>query len=476
MQENLSLDRTMLAYALSSKQFAMELSNSITFEYFHPDMQWLYKAIMDHFTNPKFKEIPTVNIIEEYLNKNYSKASFISKGVELFRELLDLDLDPAEFTWYLDKLRVRYNDQVQRACASNMVKLIKEPGGDENDRVDKINEIMRKSIITIDSINQRKAYQEGSLADSAKDRAARYKQVEANPELAKGIHTGFSDFDRITNGLHGGELVIIGGPTSTGKSIVMQNIAVNAYMGGYNPLEELPEDPEEIIGGRNVLYFSLEMPKENQERRIDACMAGVPYNDIRDGKLSTEDKVKYAKVLKFQKKFPKTFHIVDMARGVTVREIELKYIEMKEAYGIEFDLVVVDYMGIMKPTVQQPSDWLNLGFISEELHEFARAYHIPLITGTQVNRPKDPNKPQHSTDRVARSDMIPSNANIIIQIGSRGDDEHTRIDMPMYIIKNRDGEKTSFTLIKNFACMQVKDMVDESFIPGDDDDDEDDII
>jgi len=145
---------------------------------------------------------------------------------------------------------------------------------------------------------------------------------------------------------------------------------------------------------------------------------------------------------------------------------------LEEKYGIKFGLTVADYLGIMKPNVQQPSDWQNLGFTSEELHEYARAFHIPTLTGVQLNRPKDPNNQTHSTDRVARSDMIPSNANIILQIGCRGDDEHMRIDMPIYFIKNRDGEKTSFTLIKNFACMQVKDMVDESFTDGDDDDDD----
>ncbi|KKL48339.1 hypothetical protein LCGC14_2326470, partial [marine sediment metagenome] len=80
MQANLSLDRTMLAYALHSKQFAMELSNFITYEYFQTRIQWLYKAIINHFTDPKFKEIPTVTIIEEYLKKNYSQSKFIEEG------------------------------------------------------------------------------------------------------------------------------------------------------------------------------------------------------------------------------------------------------------------------------------------------------------------------------------------------------------------------------------------------------------
>ncbi len=471
MQENLSLDRTMLAYVLSSKPFAMEVSNKTTHEYFQTPIQWLYKAIIDHFTNPKFKEIPTGNIIEEFLTKNYSDTSFILNGMKLFHEVRTIDLDPAEFTWYLDKLKVRYNDQVQRSCASGMVRLIKE-GGDSEERVEKVNEVMRKSIVTIDAINKQEAYQEGPLNERAKDRANHYKQVEANPEIARGVMTGLTEFDNITNGLHGGELIIIGGQTSSGKSILMHNIAINAYLGGYNPLEEAPPGAEDEVKGCNILYFSIEMPKENQERRIDACLAGIDYKKIRDGKLSIEDKAKLFKVLKFQSKFEKRFHIIDMPRGVTVREIELKHVELEEKYGIKFGLTVADYLGIMKPNVQQPSDWQNLGFTSEELHEYARAFHIPTLTGVQLNRPKDPNNQTHSTDRVARSDMIPSNANIILQIGCRGDDEHMRIDMPIYFIKNRDGEKTSFTLIKNFACMQVKDMVDESFTDGDDDDDD----
>ena len=469
MQSNLSLDRTLLGYAIHNKQFAMELSNRISFEYFHSDIQWLYKIIMDHFHNPKFKEIPTLNVVEEYLKKNYSKADFIANGIKLFKELQELDLDPAEFTWYLEKLRTRYNDRVQRTCAASMVKLIKDTNVDDDKRIDEINNLIRKSVVTIDSIHKRHAYKEGSLSESAKDRATMYKQVEANPEIAQGVLTGFSEFDRITNGMRAGELILIGGPTSGGKSIVMHNMAVNAWLGGHKPLEDVPT-PEETKG-RNVLYFSLEMPKEDQERRLDACMAGVPFNDIRDGKLSHEDKVKYFKVLKFQSQYSKIFHIVDMPRGATVRDIELKFIEMKETQGVDFDLVVVDYLGIMQPTVTQPQDWLNLGFTAEEMHEFARSYEVPVLSGTQVTRSKDPNKPQHTTDRVARSDMIPSNANIIIQIGSRGEDEHTRLDMPMYITKNRNGEKTSFTLIKNFACMQVRDMVDADFAEGDDDDD-----
>lgn len=476
MQANLSLDRTILSYALHNKQFAMELSNNITHEYFHTDMQWLFKATMDYFNNPKFKELPTLNIISEYLEKNYQDKAFISSGKEVFKEISELETNPAEFKWNIEKLKTRYNDQIQRVCAANITKLIRDNNESQDDRIAKVNDVLRGTITAIDSIQKTKAYQEGSLSQSARSRAQKYKEVEANPELAQGIFSGFGELDRITNGMHPGELLIVGGPTSSGKSVVMMNMAINAYIGKQNPMENAPT-PEECIRGHNVLYFSLEMPKDNQERRIDSCIAQVPYNDIRDGKLSIEDKERYFKGLKFQDKYHKMFYIVDMPRGVTVREIELKYLEMKETYGISFDLVVVDYIGIMKSsksadTTKQDSDWLELGHIAEELHEFARVYNIPVITATQVNRPKDPNKQQYSTDRVARSDMIPQNANIILQIGSRGDDEHTRLDMPVYITKMRDGEKGSFTLVKEFSKMRVVDMVDATFTSGTSEDDD----
>jgi replicative DNA helicase len=466
MQVDLKLDRTILSYALKSKHFAMEVSNNISFDYFHTDVQWLYKAITEHFNNPKFKEIPTANIIREYLGKNHSQKDLIENGMKLFDEVYKIETDPAEFSWYIEKLKDRYNHKVQRDCAHSVVKLIK---GNDSDRVDKINDVLRKSVMTIDSIHKKESYEEGSLSNSAKSRALKYKEVEANPEVARGILTGFAELDRISNGNHAGELMLIGGSTGTGKSVLMHNMAVNAYLGGLNPLEDVPAG--DIITGKNILYFSLEMPKASQERRIDACMAGVIANEIRDGRLSQEDKEKFLKVLKFQASYNREFHIIDMPRNVTAREIEVKYVEACDKYGIKFDQVYIDYLGLMKPNHVEAQDWLELGYVSAEVHEFARAYKISTVSAVQLNAPKDPNKPSHSTDRIARSKMIPTNANVILQIANRGDDEHTKIDMPVYITKMRDGEKGSFILMKDFARMKVIDMTEELFADGDYDDD-----
>ena len=80
--------------------------------------------------------------------------------------------------------------------------------------------------------------------------------------------------------------------------------------------------------------------------------------------------------------------IVDMPKGATTREIELKYLEICET-SFKPDLVIIDYLGIMSSNDTASSDWMDLGVISAELHEFSRVYEVATITGSQVNRTKD---------------------------------------------------------------------------------------
>jgi replicative DNA helicase len=256
------LDKTVLAYALKDKKFTMELTNSVTFEYFKTDFQPIFKAVREHFTDARFKEIPTENVFREYIDTNYAEPEFRTKMMGLYTEIKSSETNEAEFSWHLEKLKARYNDQLQRTCASKMVQFLKsEP--DPIKRVEEINQIVKETVVNIDAIYKQEAYKEGSLDESAKERFEKYKEIEANPELAKGILTGFAEFDRITAGLHPGEVMIVAGATGTGKSVVMHNIGVNAYLNGNNPLLAAEHA---VKKGYNILYFSLEMPKETIER------------------------------------------------------------------------------------------------------------------------------------------------------------------------------------------------------------------
>jgi replicative DNA helicase len=453
---NVPLEDLMLAYAFHDKKHTMELVSSVDVKYFKR-RSGLFSLLKAHFNDPKYKEIPTKQIVEERLKENKMPQADIDKVLGMLDVILNIRVDPAEFGWHLNKFKCEFNGRVQAECANNVAEVLSS-STDEAVKLEKANLIIKQTAASIDAINKKQVYKEGSLDESAKERRERYLHTEANPDSAKGVLTGFSQFDRITAGLHPGEFMIVAGDTGTGKSVLMHNIGVNAYLGKNNPLS-----PTSCIingSGHNVLYFSLEMPKESIERRIDSCMGEVFYNQLRDGALAQDDKEKYFRVLDFQAAYDKKFHIVDMPKGATTRDIELKFMEVCET-KFKPDLVIVDYIGIMS-TNNNESDWLALGQVSAELHEFARVYNVPVITGSQVNRPKEAGKQEHSTNRIARSGMVTNNANIIVQIGCR-DDEDLRTDMPIFIVKMRDGEKGAFTLSKNFAKMKVVDMYDGQF-------------
>lgn len=459
---NLSIDQKILSLALKDQKCAMELTNSTKHSYYNTDFQWLFVALNHYFTDPHIKSIPSRDMIEEYIGDAPNAPGFLKK----FDEIKSASVDPNEFRWLLDKIKYRYNDKVQ-AEISSKVEELRSKNVLSKERIEEINKNLKKAVAEIDGIFRSETYREGSLRDSAVERAKRYNYIEAHPEAAQGVLSGFSTFDQVTNGLHPGEFMIIAGDTGTGKSVLMHNFAVNAYL-GKNKITAPPEEWDD--SGKNILYFTLEMPKDTQERRVDACMGEIYSTHIRDGLLGEEDKKKYFRVLEFQKKYPKNFYVVDMPKGATPRDIELKYIEICET---EFkpNLIVIDYMGIMSPNESSGADWMDLGIISAELHEFARIYEVAVLTGSQVNKPKD-GREHYDTTRIARSGMIPNNANVIVQIAKRGD-EDLRTDMLVYITKMRDGEKKQFTLSKDLGRMKVIDIVDDTYADDDEDDDND---
>lgn len=450
--EKMSLDQKILSLALNDSKFAMELTSATKHSYYSPNMQWLFIALNHYFSDPNIKSILSRDMLEEYIGD----APGATKFLNTFDTIKSASVESNEFSWLLDKLKFRYNDTVQAEITSKIDEL-RSKNILSKERIDEINKALKQSVAEIDAIHKSETYTEGTLRDSAVDRAKRYNYIEAHPEAAQGILSGFSTFDRITNGLHAGEFMIIAGDTASGKSVVMHNYAVNAYL-GKNKLLTHPDDWDD--SGKNILYFTLEMPKDVQERRIDSCIGEIYSNHIRDGLLGDVDKKKYFRVLEFQRKYPKHFHIVDMPKGATTRDIELKYIEVCET-GFKPDMVVVDYMGIMSPNTAVGQDWMDLGIISAELHEFARIYEVAVVTGSQVNKTKD-GVERYDTSRIARSGMITASANIIIQIAKRPD-EDIRTDLLVYITKMRDGEKTQFTLSKDFGRMRVIDIVDDSY-------------
>lgn len=468
------LDMVILHYVLRSKKHMIELSKSVQSAYFEPYFQGFYSLLNAAFLDPNIKEVLSADAFLDYC-----EAQKASSQLEAFRTIYTdavatringNELPDGDFPFYLQKFKERYNAILAEEAMRNIAAALNE-GRD----IKEINKIYFDAIKEINSINKGKVFDEGSLGEDIVNIYKEYEAIRDMPEQFRGITVGMPTLDNITNGFFGGELIIVASSEGLGKSTLVMNWAVAAWLGSnFEPWFDQDHSRTEGIlenfntDGHNIVYFTLEMPRSNRgkqssaaylNKRLAACVAGVEFSEIRKGTLSPANLERFKLACKFIKRYDreKKFYVVDIPRGATIEDLEVKYLEIKEKFQV--DMVVVDYIGLMAGTGDE-ADWEAQGHLAEQLHEFARVYNVPVITPVQVNRPagtgQSLNKQSYNTTRIGRSAMIGQNANMVFQIGCR-DQEEQYTDMPLYTLKMRDGPKTLISLNKDFGKMRIYD-------------------
>lgn len=240
----------------------------------------------------------------------------------------------------------------------------------------------------------------------------------------------------------------------THNSMLLSNMAIQIWMQDNN-IEMKKTDYKK---GYNIQYFSLEMPFDQCFRRAFSRIGALPTYGLRDACITKPDMLKrMSDSANFINKYPFNFEIVDIPRGVTIKNIEERYLESC-SLGNAPDVVIVDYLGLMEDPDSNGDDWLRLGHIAGQLHEFARAYNVIVLSAVQLNRAKN-RDPEESIGlhRIGRSSLIMHHASIGIQIETRKNEEALQ-DLRYHIIKNRNGEKGSHLLKKDFRTATLCDL------------------
>ena len=407
-----------------------------------PTFKDSFDVITDYYGRHKVP--PSLDVIRSILNKNGSDSSIV--------DLIESErCKESEIGFCLDEIKERYNKYILNSFAKKII------GDEEVDVVD-FNDDLRKILSKTDKLYRNDVFSEGEVRLSVKDRLNDYRFTEENPEQVMGLLSGFKDVDEYTWGVKNSEMLVIGGASSSGKSLLMMCMAINAWMGSNSPTQRKPIKND----GKNILYVSLEMSKKQLEQRIDANLAGVRHRGLLRASLDDKEKLKWKESLKFQSEYEKTFYILDMPRGSTMAEIEAKY---ESILGIfKPDAIFIDYLQLMSPsTGAVGTDWIDVGRVSEELHEFCRKKDLPVITAAQRKAVQKKNNGKSnenvSLEDLGRSKMIGDNATIVMLIGNR-QDEQLREDMEIHIVKNRDGARGKVFLRKAFDKSKIENLPD----------------
>ena len=188
-----------------------------------------------------------------------------------------------------------------------------------------------------------------------------------NPDQLRGLPTGFTDFDKITGGLRPGDLVIIAGRPSMGKTTLAVNMAEYAAV---HP------------GTRaSVAIFSMEMPSEQVITRMLSSIGGVPLNSLRSGKISDED---WVRITSATSQLSEAKIFVDETPALNPTELRARARRVKREHGLS--LIVVDYLQLMQVPGTKENRATEIAEISRSLKALAKEMQVPVIALSQLTR------------------------------------------------------------------------------------------
>ena len=192
------------------------------------------------------------------------------------------------------------------------------------------------------------------------------KTKSLNPKLS-GVTSGFEDLDSLTQGFQKSDLIIIAGRPSLGKTALSLNIASNLIKNSKLP----------------VLFFSLEMSKEQIMYRLLSMETNINQMRLKSGQLNENDWIKLTKMIKIISKFPL---FIDDTFDLSIQDIKSK-IKTIIFEQNKLGLVIIDYIQLMQnPKLKNKNRVHELSEITRSLKTIAREFNIPIIGLSQLSR------------------------------------------------------------------------------------------
>ena len=220
-----------------------------------------------------------------------------------------------------------------------------------------------------------------------------------NPSEVTGVPTGYTDLDTKTSGLQPGDLIIVAGRPSMGKTAFSLNIAENVALDANLP----------------VAVFSMEMGAAQLVMRMLGSVGRLDQHKLRTGRITDDDWPRLTHALGSLNEC-KLF--IDESPGLTAQEVRARARRLaRQCEGGQLGLIVLDYLQLMSGTGQGENRATEISDISRSLKSLAKELHVPVIALSQLNRSLEqrPNKRPVMSD-LRESGAIEQDADVILFI------------------------------------------------------------
>jgi replicative DNA helicase len=244
-----------------------------------------------------------------------------------------------------------------------------------------------------------------------------------------GIGTGFVDFDKMTSGLHGGEMIVIAARPSMGKTSLAMNI-----------VEHVVLEEKQPVG-----VFSLEMTADSLVLRMLCSRARVNLRNIREGFLAERD---FPKLTGAAGKLAQAPLYIDDTAGLSILQLRAKARRMYQQYGVK--MIVIDYLQLCNASSSRVENrQQEVAMISNGVKALAKELNVPVIVLSQLNREleKDKSRKPRLSD-LRESGAIEQDADLIALLykpdeGKEDEDappqDQEAIPVNLLIAKQRNG-------------------------------------
>lgn len=234
-----------------------------------------------------------------------------------------------------------------------------EDGGEVDDLLD----AAQAEVHSVAESRQRQDYV--SLGDISDEILGELENIANNKGKLTGVPTGFADLDRLTQGLHPGQMVIIAARPAMGKSTLALDICRSAAIHHKIP----------------AALFSLEMSRSEIMMRLLSAETGVFLSKMRSGEMTTQD---WTQVTKRVGEVSEAPLFIDDSPNMSMLEIRSKCRRLKQQHNL--GLVVLDYLQLMSSGKRVESRQQEVSEFSRSLKLLAMELEVPVIAVAQLNR------------------------------------------------------------------------------------------
>lgn len=426
MPQNIEAEMSVLGCAFLNKNALTKICEDLYPDMFYSDAnKKLFEAIKRCYD----EKIPIdITTIKEELDKKKDLSAI--GGIDYISEVIDSVATAANLDYYIkivkDKAVIRNLIETATDIVTNAY--------EEDEDLTHILDEAEKKILNV--VKERQTSDFIHIKDAIAVAQENLERLSQNKGDITGIPTGFYDLDKVTSGLHAGEMIIIAARPGMGKTAFALNIATYAAQNTKQA----------------VAIFNLEMPAEQLVNRMRSAVGQIDSSKIRTGNMSHED---WKRINEANSQLAETnIQIVDDA-GITAAEIKAKCRNLankEEGLG----LVIIDYLQLVTSGGKRPeSRQQEVSDISRALKTMAMELKVPVIALAQLSRnaeKRENNQPMLSDLRESGS--IEQDADMVLFI-NRNDyykakeqlDASKNVVADIIIAKHRKGSTGKFQLL-----------------------------